>query len=181
MIAIYTLFACSGCKSSKTSEYIKTPEEIGKLVTNDLLSRSEFMMYHVDEVISVHYAEACAGYGAIKLSAFLKDKETIQKPTDRYDSVITENIPNSANHVDANAYGILPEEPYHSAYIKAWNALTRYIDQDGKIQEVCIGTGQSVDMNYYLSRPRIAGDLHGQAPILWFAYILANYPYIAPA
>lgn len=352
MIAICILIACSVCKSSKTSVYIKTPEEVGKLVTNDLLSRSQFMMYHIEEVISVHYAEACAGYGAIKLSAFLKDKNAIQKLTDRYDRVINENIPNSSNHVDANVYGILPlelfiqnkeekyfkqgieladgqwknplpdgltshtrywiddvymigclqvqayratgkmiyleraaleidsyiqklqqpnglfyhgtnapffwgrgngwvaaglaellsvlpesnpyynsilngykkmmktlvdrqdedgmwhqlidkeesfketsssamfgfamtvgvkkgllpEEPYRSAYIKVWNALTKYIDQDGKVHEVCIGTGQSNDINYYLTRPRIVGDLHGQAPILWFAYsILANY------
>lgn len=36
-------------------------------------------MYQVDEVISVHYAEACAAYGAVKLSAFLKDNNAIQK------------------------------------------------------------------------------------------------------
>ena len=72
--------------------------------------------------------------------------------------------------------GFLPDEPYHSAYIKAWNALTNYIDKDGKIREVCVGTGQSTDINFYLTRPRTIGDLHGQAPVLWFAYsLIAKY------
>jgi rhamnogalacturonyl hydrolase YesR len=28
---------------------------------------------------------------------------------------------------------------------------------------------QVVDLEYYLSRPRVAGDFHGQAPVLWLA------------
>jgi len=352
ILVIYMLNSCSGNKPSSTSEYIKTPEEVGKLVTNDLISRSEFMMYKTEDVHAVHYAEACAGYGAIKLAALLEDKETIHKLTQRYARVIHDNITNTSNHVDANVYGILPlelfihnkeerflkqgieladeqwknpwpdglssqtrywiddvymisclqvqayrstgkmiyleraaleahsyiqklqqpnglfhhgvnapffwgrgngwvaaglaellsvlpennphyssisigykkmmktlvdsqaedgmwhqlidnkdsfketsstamfgfafavgvkkgilpAEPYRNACIKAWNALTKYIDQDGKVSEVCIGTGQSNDMNYYLTRPRIVGDLHGQAPILWFAYsMLEDY------
>ena len=27
---------------------------------------------------------------------------------------------------------------------------------------------------YYMDRPRIAGDYHGQAPIIWCAYALLN-------
>lgn len=72
--------------------------------------------------------------------------------------------------------GLLPEEPYSDACKKAWNVLTTYIGEDGKVREVCVGTGQSNDLNFYLTRPRITGDLHGQAPILWFAYsLLAKY------
>ncbi|GEM_PF-1577824 len=42
--------------------------------------------------------------------------------------------------------------------------------------ETCAGTGKSTDINNYLTRPRSAGDLHGQAPMLWFAYaLLATY------
>lgn len=110
---------CFGFKPFKSSELKKSPEEISKLVTNDLLSRPEFMMYKAQDVKVVHYAEAC---------------------------------------------------------VKAWNALAGYIGNNGKVSEVCAGTGQSTDMNFYLSRPRITGDLHGQAPILWFAYsLIANY------
>ena len=71
---------------------------------------------------------------------------------------------------------LLPEDPYRTASIKAWNALTNYIDPAGKLSEVCVGTGQSKDINFYLTRPRITGDLHGQAPVFWFAYsLLADY------
>jgi len=352
IVAIFILFSCLSFKSFKPVEYNRSPEEVGKLVTADLLSRPEFMMYKTPGVNAVHYAEACAGFGAIKLAALLKDKETIEKLTLRYDRVISENIPNTANHVDANVYGILPlelfiqnkeekylkqgieladgqwinplpdgmtsqtrywiddiymigclqvqayratgkmiyleraaleidsyiqklqqpnglfhhgidapffwgrgngwvaagfaellsvlpesnphyhsilngykkmmktlvdcqaedgmwrqlidkeesfketsstamfgfaitvgvkkgflpEKSYESASVKAWNALTNYIGQDGKVREVCAGTGQSKDINFYLTRPRITGDLHGQAPILWFAFsLLANY------
>lgn len=349
---IFLFTACSGVKSFITSEFTKSPEEIGKLVSNDLLSRTEFMMYKTPEVKAVHYAEACAGFGAIKLAGLLKDKETLGKLATRYNRVIDENILNTANHVDVNVYGILPlelylqtkqkkyfkqgielangqwlnplpdgltsqtrfwiddvymigslqvqafratgklvyleraaleissyikklqqpnglfyhginapffwgrgngwvaagmaellvvlpesnphyhsildgyrkmmktlaemqaedgmwrqlidqeesfketsstamfgfamtvgvkngllpEMPYRSAGVKAWNALTKYIGQDGKVSEVCAGTGQSNDKDFYLTRPRIVGDLHGQAPIFWFAYsLIAKY------
>ena len=350
--AFCILINCSGQKSYKNSVYIRSPEEVGKLITDDLLSRSEFMMYQTPEVKAVHYAEACTGFGAIKLAGYLKDIVTVRKLADRYDRVLNENIQNTANHVDANVYGILPlelyiqnkeakylkqgieladeqwknplsdglssqtrywiddiymigclqvqayrssgnmiyleraameidsyiqklqqpnglfyhginapffwgrgngwvaaglaellsvlpesnpyynsiltgykkmmkslvkyqaedgmwrqlidkedsfketsstgmfgfamtvgvkkgflpDKPYHNAYIKAWNALTQYIDKDGKVHEVCVGTGQSTDINFYLTRPRITGDLHGQAPVLWFAYsLIAKY------
>jgi unsaturated rhamnogalacturonyl hydrolase len=352
IITICILTFCSGSRSFKTAEYKRTPEEIGKLVTADLLSRPEFMMYKTPQVNAVHYAEACAGYGAIKLAGFLKNKVTLEKLKARYDRVINENITNTANHVDVNVYGILPlelfiqgkeekyfnqgmeladgqwkdplpdgltsqtrywiddiymigclqvqayratgkityleraaleidsylqklqqpnglfyhgmdahffwgrgngwvaagmaellsvlpesnahynsilngykkmmkslidnqtedgmwcqlidrkesfketsstamfgfamtvgvkkgllpQEPYSGAAKKAWNALSTYINADGKVREVCVGTGQTNDITFYLTRPRVTGDLHGQAPILWFAYsMLAKY------
>jgi unsaturated rhamnogalacturonyl hydrolase len=330
----------------------KSPKNIGRLITADLLSRPEFMMYATEQCTAVHYAEACAGYGAAKLAGLLNDHATILKLSDRYARVIDENIPNTANHVDANVYGILPlelylqnkddrylkqgialadkqwedplpdglttqtrywiddiymigslqvqayrvtgkviyleraaleidsyiqklqqpnglffhginapffwgrgngwvaaglaelltelpannphygsiaegykkmmntllkyqaedgmwrqlidkgesfketsstamfgfamtvgvkkgllpENPYKAACQKAWNSLTEYLNDDGKVRDVCVGTGQSMDINYYLTRPRTTGDLHGQAPMLWFAYsLLASY------
>ena len=48
------------------------------------------------------------------------------------------------------------------------------IKDEGKVSDVCVGTGKSDDINYYLNRPKVTGDLHGQAPILWFAYSLLN-------
>ena len=70
--------------------------------------------------------------------------------------------------------GILPKKPFQAAYIKAWNALIEYIDEDGKIGEVCVGTGQSQDIQYYYNRPRIKGDFHGQAAMIWFASTLVS-------
>ena len=36
-------------------------------------------------------------------------------------------------------------------------------------REVCVGTGKENDLEFYLKRPRVDGDLHGQAPFLWLA------------
>jgi len=68
--------------------------------------------------------------------------------------------------------GILPESDFIPAYRKAWLSLVEYVNEDGKMTDVCVGTGQSTDIDYYLSRPKTTGDFHGQAPILWFAYCL---------
>lgn len=334
----------------KQKHPVKSPEEIARLVISDLLSRQEFMMYVVPPCTSVHYAEACAGFGAARLAAYLGDKEVLERIAARYARVIDENITNTANHVDANVYGILPLElymhnkedrffkqgidladgqwtdplpngmtnqtrywiddiymigslqvqayratgnmvyleraaleidnyigklqqpnglffhgpeapfywgrgngwvaagiaellselrpsnPYYKSILhgyrkmmktllknqasdgmwrqlidheesfretsstamfgyamklgvnkgllkgrkydeavnKAWNALTAYINAEGKISDVCVGTGQSKDVQYYLERPRSTGDLHGQAPILWLAWSMLS-------
>ena len=68
--------------------------------------------------------------------------------------------------------GILPKKKFRAAYQKAWLALTGYISEDGKVSQVCVGTGQSQDIAYYLERPTSIGDFHGQAPVLWFAWAL---------
>ena len=346
------VISCDNPKRNDESAYIKSVEHTGRLVTNDLLSRSGFMMYQTEEVQALHYAEVCAAYGAIKLVALVDDETTINKLIGRYRDPLHGEIINTSNHVDANVYGILPlelyiqtnnkkyleqglrfadrqwenslpngltsqtrywiddvymigclqvqayratgnmiyleraateidsyiqklQQPnglfYHGedahffwgrgngwvaagmaellsvlpkknphynsilkgykkmmksliryqnndgmwhqlidnknsfketsstamfgfaisvgvkkgllseenntvAYKKAWDALVNYINDDGKVKEVCVGTGQSDDINYYLDRPRVTGDLHGQAPILWFAHsILENY------
>lgn len=65
--------------------------------------------------------------------------------------------------------GLLPEPSYQQAADKAWQGLQKIIDNRGRLGQVCVGTGQSADVNYYLERPRERGDLHGQAPLLWFA------------
>ncbi len=330
----------------------KSPEKIAHLVTEDLLSRQEFMMYETPDVRGVHYAEACTAFGAARLAGFLDDTATMERLADRYMEVITDSIENTANHVDVNVYGIvplelfmqgqdsiflqqgmnladiqwqdtlangltsqtrywiddlwmigslqlqayrvtgnkkyldnaakeigpyldilqqpnglffhgengpfhwgrgngwvaagiahvlaelptdhqhyakieegykkmmvallkyqsedgmwrqlidneaawketsctgmfgyamivgvkkgiLPEKDYKEAYQKAWLSLTDYLQEDGKITEVCVGTGQSIDENFYLERPRVTGDFHGQAPLLWFAYELLTTP-----
>lgn len=68
--------------------------------------------------------------------------------------------------------GLLPKTPYEMASQKAWNTLSGYVNSQGEVSDVCTGTGQSTDVNYYLSRPKVTGDLHGQAAVLWFAYSL---------
>jgi unsaturated rhamnogalacturonyl hydrolase len=70
--------------------------------------------------------------------------------------------------------GILAGENYTKAYQDAWMALTERIDENGKLVDICVGTGKSNDIQYYLDRPKITGDLHGQAPVLWFASSLLS-------
>jgi len=328
----------------------QNPVKIGKKITEDIFTRNEFMMYNSNNTKAVHYAEVCAAYGAAKLAGLLNDTITISKLNERYMKVIKDSITNTANHVDANVYGILPlqlymqtnnkifykqgieladlqwknplpdgltnqtrywiddiymigslqvqayratgnniyleraaleinsyleklqqpnglfhhgenapffwgrgngwvaaglaellselpesnpyydsilngykemmkalieyqaedgmwrqlidnekawketsstamfgysiavgvkkgilnAEKYTPAYQKAWQALVKYVNNEGKISNVCVGTGQSTDVNYYLNRPAVTGDFHGQAPMLWFAYILLS-------
>jgi rhamnogalacturonyl hydrolase YesR len=66
-------------------------------------------------------------------------------------------------------HGWLPEKPYADAARKGWLALTDYIDADGNVDQVCVGTGQRNSRQFYLDRPRVKGDHHGQAPTLWCA------------
>ena len=328
----------------------KSPVEIAGKITSELIARQNFMMYRNPDVTAIHYAEACAGYGAVKFAGLRNDENTLKALISRYEKEKTSKIPNTANHVDANVFGILPleiylqtrdtaylheglvladdqwknplpdgltsqtrywiddiymigclqvqafratgkmiyleraaveidsyiaklqqpnglffhgtdaqffwgrgngwvaagfaellsvlpkdnphyasilssyrkmmktlidnqsedgmwhqlidkpvsfketsssamfgfamalgvktgiltKEPYTSAYTKAWNSLIGYLDDSGKMREVCVGTGQSKDVNFYLTRPRTTGDLHGQAPMLWFAGVLIS-------
>lgn len=327
-----------------------SPVRIGKLITDDLLSRKEISFYppELKLLTAVHYAEACTGFGAARLAGLIDDTATIRQLAARYNTILENGPENSANHVDANVYGILPLElykwngderllkqglyladvqwkdplpdgttkqtrywiddvymiasiqaqayritgnmvyleraaleadqyirklqkpnglfhhgdnapfcwgrgngwmaaglaellselpssnPYYKsilagytkmmnsllqyqskeglwrqlvdheeawietsgsamfgyamtigvkkgllpkrkfepAYRKAWLALIKYVNSEGKVTDVCVGTGQSKDVNYYLNRPKTTGDFHGQAPVLWFAYSL---------
>ena len=325
-----------------------SPETVSQKIIRDLLSRGDFMMYDTKEVKAVHYAEVATAYGAAEIAGFQGDTSTINRMVDRYMKVIDDSIINTANHVDANVYGVLPlelykhtgnmifynqgiafandqwndttsdgltsqtrywiddvwmigslqvqafrvtknplylnraakeinsylvklqepnglfhhgpdapffwgrgngwvaaglaeliselpetnqfydsiiagykkmmnallkyqaedgmwrqlidheeaweetsstamfgyaisvgvkkglldKEEFEPVYHKAWYALVKHLNPDGKMTDVCVGTGQSQDVNYYLERPKTTGDFHGQAPVLWFAYRL---------
>jgi polygalacturonase/rhamnogalacturonyl hydrolase YesR len=68
--------------------------------------------------------------------------------------------------------GWLDRATYAPAVRKAWIGLTKYIDAAGNISNVCAGTNKGPTVEYYLTRPRNVGDLHGQAPVLWTAAAL---------
>ena len=68
--------------------------------------------------------------------------------------------------------GWLNEDEYGPVARKAWLALVPFINADGDITEVCVGTGKKNDRQYYYDRPRKTGDFHGQAPVLWCSYAL---------
>lgn len=70
--------------------------------------------------------------------------------------------------------GVLTDPAYKRAYERAWKALAAYVQPDGSISEVCVGTNKADNLQHYLDRPRATGDLHGQAALLWFAAELAG-------
>ena len=61
---------------------------------------------------------------------------------------------------------------YEAAAQRGWTGLCGKIDAQGNVRDVCVGTNEKDDTQYYLDRPRATGDLHGQAPILWCAWAL---------
>jgi rhamnogalacturonyl hydrolase YesR len=68
--------------------------------------------------------------------------------------------------------GWLDKKVYTDAALKGWLALTSYINENAEITDICEGTGTKNDRQYYLSRKRLIGDMHGQAPVLWCATAL---------
>lgn len=68
--------------------------------------------------------------------------------------------------------GWLDRKLYARAARKGWLGLVSYMEPSGDVRNVCQGTGKKNDLQYYLDRQRLTGDLHGQAPILWCASAL---------
>jgi unsaturated rhamnogalacturonyl hydrolase len=343
------LMASCAKVGSSPAALAPAPAEVGTRAATAYLSRPDFMMYEVDEVKAVHYADVASAYGAAKLAAALRDDALFERVRARHQKLIESAIPNSRNHVDANVYGVWPLElwlrtgdrrarlaglamaddqwtrlgedgltsqarywiddvwmigalqiqawrstkdpkyldraalmadkylgrlqqpnglfhhgpkapffwgrgngwvaaglaeilselpkdhpaydgvlagyrkmmaalvryqaedgmwrqlidypeawketsatamfgfamavgvrrgilddpAYRLAYRRAWTALSSYVGPDGQLAAICVGTGQSRDADYYLNRPTVRGDLHGQAALLWFAAELA--------
>ena len=69
-------------------------------------------------------------------------------------------------------HGWLDAKEYGDCARRGWIGLCSYLNENGSLREVCVGTVQRNDTNYYLNRPRSVGDLHGQAPVLWCAWAL---------
>jgi rhamnogalacturonyl hydrolase YesR len=69
--------------------------------------------------------------------------------------------------------GLLPSGSYIDPVVKGWEGISKYIDGEWRINEVCVGTSFG-DREWYLNRPRSTGDPHGQAALLWSASSLLN-------
>lgn len=65
--------------------------------------------------------------------------------------------------------GWLPFAKYDVPLQNGWNALAGYVNEKGKVREVCVGTNAKNSRKHYLSRPRNTGNFHGQAAVLWAA------------
>lgn len=70
--------------------------------------------------------------------------------------------------------GWLNKKTYGASARKGWLVLTDYINANDELTEVCAGTNIKNSRDHYMNRPRIVGDLHGQAPLLWCAAALCK-------
>lgn len=70
--------------------------------------------------------------------------------------------------------GWLAPEVYGPVARNGWIALAGYVQENGEVRQVCIGTDKKNSREFYLNRPRVTGDLHGQAALLWSATALAR-------
>ena len=70
--------------------------------------------------------------------------------------------------------GLLDEAEYKPAAKRGWVALCTYLDDNANVREVCTGTNKGDNEPYYLARPRIVGDLHGQTGAIWAAWAMAR-------
>jgi len=68
--------------------------------------------------------------------------------------------------------GWLTDKAYAESARKGWLGLQKFIDGDGNVDKVCVGTGQTNSLEFYLTRPTEKGNPHGQAPVLWCAVAL---------
>ncbi len=75
--------------------------------------------------------------------------------------------------IEGIRYGLLPSTPYINTVEKGWQGLSKYIDEEWRIMDVCAGTSYG-DREWYLNRPRLTGDPHGQAALLWSASSLLS-------
>lgn len=139
----------------------ESPEKIGRMITEDLLSRQDFMMYETSDCISVHYAEVCAGFGAARLAGLLNDSATLARLSTRYMRVLDEGIMNTANHVDANVYGILPLE----LYIQTGNQI--FYDQGIELADIQwadpLDNGMTSQTRFWIDDLWMIGSLQTQA------------------
>jgi len=63
---------------------------------------------------------------------------------------------------------------YKTIAIQGWKGLTRQVRPDGKIENVCIGTGIEDDIAFYYNRPNVLNDFHVLGPVLLAATEMAN-------
>lgn len=138
------------------------PEGVGRRVAEELLSRRGFMIYEVGEVRSLHYAEACAALGALRLAAALGDRALAERVAERYAPAIFGTEPtNTANHVDANVFGVLPLELYRVtgdvAYLERGLALA-----DGQWKDP-LPNGMTNQTRYWIDDVYMIACLQAQA------------------
>jgi rhamnogalacturonyl hydrolase YesR len=55
---------------------------------------------------------------------------------------------------------------YLSVAKKGWDALASKIDAEGRVEDVCLGTGIFEDLNYYYNRRKVLNDAHALGAVI---------------
>jgi unsaturated rhamnogalacturonyl hydrolase len=97
-------------RGSRAATAELSPAQIGALAAADYLGRQDFMRYDVGDVHAVHYADVATAYGALRLAAATRDTALRAGVAARHARLVAAALPNTANHVDANVYGVWPLE-----------------------------------------------------------------------
>ena len=71
--------------------------------------------------------------------------------------------------------GLLPFDEYMGAVERGWNALCKKVNENGEVVDVCMWTNARKREGYYLHRPRITGDYHGQCAFLWASTAMIRF------
>ena len=77
--------------------------------------------------------------------------------------------------------GWLDAEKYGPAARRAWLALVDKLDEYANLRDVCVGTAKKDDRTWYMERPRVVGDPHGQAAMMWICGALMEKTSTIPA
>lgn len=103
---------------------------------------------------------------------------------DRNDSYLE----TSATAIYAYAYakginrGWLDEKAYGPATLLAWNAVATKVNEQGQVEETCVGTGMGFDPAFYYYRPVNVYAAHGYGPVLLagseIIKMLKNHPFV---
>ena len=55
---------------------------------------------------------------------------------------------------------------YKSVAIEGWKGLAKKVTPDGRVEDVCVGTGIEDDISFYYKRPKVLNDFHVAGPVL---------------
>ncbi|NQT25702.1 glycoside hydrolase family 88 protein [candidate division KSB1 bacterium] len=118
MVQLVILEACSdpGVKYAEGS-----PEQIGKMLTENLLERDH--MFYGEH--GLHYAEACAAVGALRFTVLMDDQKNLKRLIKRYEKLLNDdsNLISRRPHVDQFVIGSVPLQIYMI------NKDKRFLDQ----------------------------------------------------
>jgi rhamnogalacturonyl hydrolase YesR len=119
---LVALAALTGCAGTPPAKSVKvdlgswpkgcSPQEVGKRVTENFLSRPNMLM--PPEGV-IHYSQVCTWYGALTFAQLTDDAPLQAALVRRYDQLMTpenETLIPRREHVDYSVFGVLPLQIY---------------------------------------------------------------------